>query len=142
MTFAASAGPVIPVIIGAFLVAAIIALLATPLIRRLVHGLRIVDHPEHRRVNESPIARGGGVAVAIAFVLVGGGLVLFGSLVPGAPGLRGMTPMNLAGLFGGAILATVIGAIDDRFDLRARWQFLGQLALAGGRLAFPIHLYK
>src|SRR4029079_6443974 len=28
-------------------------------------------------------------------------------------------------------LATVIGALDDRFDLRARWQFAGQLALAG-----------
>ena len=27
----------------------------------------------------------------------------------------------------GPILATVVGALDDRFDLRARWQFLGQL---------------
>jgi UDP-GlcNAc:undecaprenyl-phosphate GlcNAc-1-phosphate transferase len=138
VTFAPSAGPVIPVIIGAFLVAALIALLVTPLIRRFVHDRDILDHPDHRRVNESPIPRGGGVAVAIAFLAVGGGIVLLGSAVPGMPGLRGVTPLNLAGLFGGAILATVVGALDDRFDLRARWQFLGQLALAGVAVATGI----
>jgi UDP-GlcNAc:undecaprenyl-phosphate/decaprenyl-phosphate GlcNAc-1-phosphate transferase len=138
VNFAASAGQAIPVIIGAFVVAALVALISTPLIRRLVHSLRILDHPDHRRVNASPIPRGGGVAVAIAFVVVGGGLVLLGSAVPGMPGLRGVTPLNLAGLFGGAILATVIGALDDRFDLRARWQFLGQLALAGVAVASGI----
>jgi UDP-GlcNAc:undecaprenyl-phosphate GlcNAc-1-phosphate transferase len=129
--FDPSAGTVVPIIIAAFLLAAAVSLVTTPLIRRLVHDLRIVDHPDHRRVNASPVARGGGVAVAIAFVVIGGGLVLLGSAVPGMPGLRGVTPMNLVGLFGGAALATVIGALDDRFDLRARWQFLGQLILAG-----------
>ena len=139
MTFAASAGPVIPVIVGAFIVAAIVSLLVTPLIRRFVHEREILDHPDdHRRVNESPIARGGGVAVAIAFLVVGGGIVLLGTSLPGMPGLRGVTPLNLAGLFGGAALATVIGAIDDRFDLRARWQFLGQLVLAGVAIATGI----
>lgn len=131
MRFDPSAGTVVPIIIAAFLLAAAVSLVSTPLIRRLVHDLRIVDHPDHRRVNASPVARGGGVAVAIAFVVIGGGLVLLGSAVPGMPGLRGVTPMNLVGLFGGAALATVIGALDDRFDLRARWQFLGQLILAG-----------
>ena len=144
MTFAASAGPVTPVIIGAFIVAALIALLVTPLIRRLVHDLRILDHPDDRRVNASPIPRGGGVAVAIAFLVVGGGLVLLDGAVPGmpapspTPGPRLVTPLNLLGLFGGAILAAVIGAIDDRFDLRARWQFLGQLLLAGVAIATGI----
>jgi UDP-GlcNAc:undecaprenyl-phosphate/decaprenyl-phosphate GlcNAc-1-phosphate transferase len=138
VTFAPSAGPVIPVIIGAFIVAALLSLLVTPLIQRFVHARDILDHPDHRRVNESPIPRGGGVAVAIAFLVVGGGIVFLGSAVPGMPGLRGITPLNLAGLFGGAILAIVIGALDDRFDLRARWQFLGQLALAGVAIATGI----
>jgi UDP-GlcNAc:undecaprenyl-phosphate GlcNAc-1-phosphate transferase len=144
VTFAASAGPVIPIIIGAFILAALIALLATPVVSRLVLSLRILDHPDHRRVNASPIPRGGGVAVAIAFVAVGGGLLVLAGTVPGmpspspAPGPRAVTPLNLVGLFGGAILATVIGAIDDRFDLRARWQFLGQLALAGVAVAAGI----
>jgi UDP-GlcNAc:undecaprenyl-phosphate GlcNAc-1-phosphate transferase len=38
---------------------------------------------------------------------------------------------GLIALLGGGLAAAVLGAIDDRFDLRARWQFLGQLGLAG-----------
>ena len=144
MSFPASAGPVIPVIIGAFLLAALVALVATPLVRRFVRDRRILDHPDDRRVNESPIPRGGGVAVAIAFLVVGGGLVLLERVVPGmpgpspTPGPRAVTALNLAGLFGGAVMAAVIGAMDDRFDLRARWQFLGQLALAAVAVATGI----
>ena len=131
MRFDASAGTAVPIIVAAFLLAAVLALIATPLVRRLVRGLEILDHPDHRRVNESPIARGGGVAVAIAFLVVGGAIAVLGTAVPGMPALHGITQINLAGLFGGAVLATLIGALDDRFDLRARWQFLGQLVLAG-----------
>ena len=138
MTFAASAAPAIPFILIAFVLAALVALIATPLIRRLVHDLAILDHPDSRKKHGSPTARGGGVAVAIAFLLVGGGLVLFRDSIAGMPDLRGVTPMNLVGLFGGGVLAVVIGALDDRFDLRARWQFLGQLVLAGVAIATGI----
>ena len=130
MSFPAEAGQVVPIIIAAFIVAAIVALIATPLVRRFGHALGIIDHPNSRKLHDSPIARGGGVAVAIAFLLVGGGVLLFRDAIPAMPGLGGVTRENLVGLFGGAVLATVIGTLDDRFDLRARWQFLGQLALA------------
>jgi UDP-GlcNAc:undecaprenyl-phosphate GlcNAc-1-phosphate transferase len=70
------------------------------------------------------------MAVAVAFLLIGGGLVVGGGALPGMPGHGTVSGQNLLGLFGGAVLATVLGALDDRFDLRARWQFLGQLALA------------
>ena len=138
MTFAASAGQAVPIIIGAFLVAVLVALFATPWIRRVVGSLRIVDHPDSRRTHDRVVPRGGGVAVLVAFLLVGGGLVLFGSGLPGMPGPRSIQPNQLAGLFGGAILAAVIGAIDDRFDLHARWQLLGQLGVAGVAVAAGI----
>lgn len=131
MTFAATAGPVLPIIIGAFIAAALVALIATPWIRRVVGSLRILDQPDERRTHGAPVPRGGGIAVAIAFLVVGGGLVLFGGALPGMPGLRGIESQNLLGLFGGGVLAVVLGAIDDRYDLRARWQFLGQLGLGG-----------
>ena len=130
MSFATSVDEVLPVIIGAFLAAALLALLATPLIRRVVHDLRILDHPDSRKQHDSPLPRAGGLAPAFAFLLVGGGLVVFRDAIPGMPGLRGVTQDNILGLFGGAVLATVIGVLDDRFDLRARWQFAGQLGLA------------
>src|SRR5207247_1277386 len=43
---------------------------------------------------------------------------------------RGIQGPQLLGLFGGAILAALIGVIDDALDLRARWQLIGQIAVA------------
>jgi UDP-GlcNAc:undecaprenyl-phosphate GlcNAc-1-phosphate transferase len=138
VTFVAATGSAAPIIIGAFVVAALVALLTTPAIRRIVDRLRIIDHPDERRTHDVPLPRGGGVSVAIAFLLVGGGLVIAGDGLPGMPGRGSVTTGSLVGLFGGGILATAIGALDDRFDLRARWQGLGQLALAAVAVATGI----
>jgi UDP-GlcNAc:undecaprenyl-phosphate GlcNAc-1-phosphate transferase len=128
--WAATAGAEVPIIIGAFLLAAIVALLATPVVRRVARRMRIVDKPDDRRIHVGSLPRGGGVAVAVAFGLVGGGLVATWGLLPGAPSAGSVSGPNLVGLFGGGLLATVFGALDDRYDLRARWQFGGQLVLA------------
>ena len=130
MSWAVTAGPVLPVLIAGFVAAVIVSLVATPWIVRYVREHRILDHPDARRVHKQPLPRGGGVSVVIAFVLVGGGILLLGGMLPGMPAYRSVRPEHVVGLFGGAILATIIGALDDRFDLRARWQFLGQLLLA------------
>jgi UDP-N-acetylmuramyl pentapeptide phosphotransferase/UDP-N-acetylglucosamine-1-phosphate transferase len=137
VSFTAAAEAALPIVAGAFIAAALVALFATPVIRRIVGNLRILDHPDSRRVHDRPLPRAGGVAVVVAFVLVGGGLMLFGGALPGMPPLRSIEPENLFGLFGGAILATILGLLDDRFDLRARWQFLGQIALAGVAVISP-----
>ena len=138
MIFPATSISALPIVFGAFIAAALIALVVTPVVRRVVDRLHILDHPDERRTHGTPLPRGGGIAVAIAFLVVGGGLVLFGGALPGMPGMGSVHEMNLVGLFGGGILAVVIGAIDDRFDLRARWQFLGQLVLAGVAIATGI----
>ena len=67
-----SAGPIIAV----FLAAALLALVITPLVRRVVMRLGIVDRPEARRVNIAPIPRAGGLATAAAFLGVGASFVL------------------------------------------------------------------
>ena len=131
MSWAVQSGPVVPVLIGGFLLAVLVSFVATPWILRYVREHRILDHPDARRVHKQPLPRGGGVAVVVAFIAVGGGLALVADSLPGVNISKPLPAANLAGLFIGAILATVIGAIDDRYDLRARWQFLGQLALAG-----------
>ena len=130
MTFAASTGTVLPFIVGAFVAAAFIALVATPWIRRILDRNQILAHPDTRRVHAHPTPLGGGIAVVIAFVVVGGGLVLLSAVIPDLVGPHPLPAENLAGLFVGGILAAAIGAIDDRFELRARWQFSGQIALA------------
>jgi UDP-GlcNAc:undecaprenyl-phosphate/decaprenyl-phosphate GlcNAc-1-phosphate transferase len=142
VNFIRSVGLIMPIIIGAFLAAAFVALLLTPVIRRIVDRLRIIDHPDERRTHDAPLPRGGGISVAVAFLVVGGGLVLGGRDLPGMPGPGSVSTQSLLGLFGGGILAAAIGALDDRYDLRARWQGAGQLLLAGIAVASGITVLK
>jgi UDP-GlcNAc:undecaprenyl-phosphate GlcNAc-1-phosphate transferase len=45
---------------------------------------------------------------------------------------------QIVALLGGAVLAVAIGLLDDFLQLRARWQMLGQLALAGAAVALGV----
>jgi len=120
----------LPFFIAAFVAAALLALVLTPLVRRVAIRLGNIDQPDHRRVNAQPIPRGGGVAVAVAFLAVTlGGMALNAQTgVIAIP--RTLGPEGLVALFAGGALATVLGVLDDTWQLRARWQFGGQLALA------------
>ena len=130
MRFISAAEGLLPLLIGAFLAASLIALIVTPIVRTLVGRRGIVDAPNHRRVNTSPVPRGGGIAVVVAFLAVGGGLTLLRKEIGTMPLPIGISDGQLLALFGGGALAALIGAADDVFDLRARWQFIGQIALA------------
>ena len=66
------AGPAL----AAFAAAATLALVLTPLVGRVAHRFDVLDRPEERRVNTSPIPRGGGIAVAAAFVITSLGLIV------------------------------------------------------------------
>ena len=138
MSFVPGAGASVPLLVAAFVGAAVVALILTPAIRALVRRRGIVDAPNHRRVNTSPVPRGGGVAVVIAFIGIAGGLTLFGGNISGMPGPVGISTGELVAVFGGGALAALMGAIDDLLDLRARWQLLGQLILAGIAVALGV----
>ena len=58
---------IVPIVV-AFLCAALLALVLTPMVRRVVLRYEIVDRPEARRVNTVPVPRGGGLAVSAAFL--------------------------------------------------------------------------
>ncbi len=128
----------LPLIVVGFVVAALLSLSITPVIREFVGRRGIVDHPDERRVHPRPLPRGGGVAVVVAFALVGGAIVLFGRSLPGLTAVRPPGDRELIGLFVGGLAAAAIGAVDDLRDLRARWQLLGQIVVAVIALAFGI----
>jgi UDP-GlcNAc:undecaprenyl-phosphate GlcNAc-1-phosphate transferase len=128
--FADNAGPTVPYLILALVAAAAVSFVLTPLVRRVAIRFDAIDHPDERRVNETPVPRGGGVAVAIAFVSVTIALLALNAVVQFAPVPTNVQLIDLVGLLLGGLLATAFGVIDDALDLRARWQFAGQLGLA------------
>lgn len=131
MRFAPGVGSALPYIIGTLLLAAVLSFALTPLVRRLAHRLDNVDQPDERRVNTSPVARGGGLAVAVA-CLVASLVFLIVNLATNStlrPPLS-IGPAELTALLGGGALAAIIGTLDDTFQLRARYQLAGQILLA------------
>ena len=130
----------LPAIILGFFAAGAISLVATPMVTRYAHRFGMVDRPEARRVNKQAIARGGGIAIMLGFVIVSAALIFANSII----GMHFVDqpqivkrPQILA-LLGGAVLAVGIGFLDDWFQLRARWQFLGQFLLAGIAVALGV----
>ncbi|MFI5261981.1 MAG: MraY family glycosyltransferase [Candidatus Limnocylindrales bacterium] len=118
---------------GAFVLALLLSLVLTPLAARLATSVGAIDAPgAARRVHKRPIPRGGGLAVATSFVIVGGLSVAL-VMRSGAPlDVDDLGVSEVIGLFAGAIAATALGFVDDRFQLRARWQLLMQVGLAVG----------
>jgi UDP-GlcNAc:undecaprenyl-phosphate GlcNAc-1-phosphate transferase len=123
------AGLLVPAVV-AFLAAAALAFVLTPAVRRVARRVDAVDLPDERRVNTSPMPRGGGVAVGVAFLVVSGGLFLADATVGLWSPIEGITGPDTAALLLGGALAMLVGLLDDRYDLRARWQFGGQLLVA------------
>jgi len=132
----------LPALIAAFLGAALISFVLTPAVRAIAHQLDIVDEPNHRRVNTEPIARGGGVAVGIGFLVVSLVLTMLvagGVLGPGFSFLA-IDQGEMTALLLGAALAAALGLLDDVLNLRARWQLVSQLILAVGAVLLGINI--
>ena len=115
---------------AAFLLAAVATVLLTPLVRGVANRYSVVDLPGERRVNVAPIARGGGLAIAGTFVGTVLVVTLSNQWLHLTPMPDTIRPPELLALLGGGAAAAVMGAADDYYQLRARWQGLGQLLLA------------
>jgi UDP-GlcNAc:undecaprenyl-phosphate GlcNAc-1-phosphate transferase len=128
----------LPAILATGAIAAIVAYLVSPVTKRFATRVGAIDEPDAgRRIHIRPIPRAGGLAVVVSFVLVGlGALALqeaFGTFTSGPAWLmarRLLEPEEVAAVFGGAVLAAAFGFVDDRWQIRARWQFVFQVLVA------------
>jgi UDP-GlcNAc:undecaprenyl-phosphate GlcNAc-1-phosphate transferase len=138
MSFISTAGIAIVPILVVFVAATLLALALTPIVRRVVIRYEIIDRPEERRVNLVPVPRAGGLAIAAAFLLVALAFLVVNERTGTIAVPITFEPPQAAALLIGGAAAAALGAIDDLFDLRARWQLLGQVVLAAGAVAAGI----
>ncbi len=126
----------------AAVVAALLTSLGTQAMRKVALRFNIADHPNERRINMQPVPRAGGLSVAVVFTLVGGALILLAPQLQISPGsgAERLTDQGAAALLGGTLIAGIIGFIDDRYDLRARWQIIGQLLISLIPIAFGLRI--
>ncbi len=104
----------------AFVVAFVVAVALTPLTARLGRRVGAVDQPRERGLSEHPTPLLGGLAILAA--------VLVASLLFLEPGVA--DDEKIRGVLAGAIIVTLVGALDDRFDLPAPVKFIGQIIAA------------
>jgi UDP-GlcNAc:undecaprenyl-phosphate GlcNAc-1-phosphate transferase len=120
----------LPALVFGFVLALLVALAVTPLILELARRHGMVDQPEARRVNTRSVARGGGIAIAVGFLSVSALLLAANAVLRFVDEPENVDPTKLAGLLCGGALAVGIGLLDDVYQLRARYQLVGQIALA------------
>jgi len=100
----------------AFLVAAVIAWLLVPVAERLARRIGALDYPNERSLHTVPTPKLSGLAILIA-ILVSGFIFL-----PPVPLTRAV--------LGGAIVISIVGVVDDLWDLPAPLKLLGQTTAA------------
>lgn len=121
----------LPVVLAALIAAAALSFILTPLTIRFAPRLGAIDVPnDERRVHAQPIPRTGGLAVAASFVIVGLLGLAINAAFRFAPPLNAVRSPEVVALFIGAAVGAFLGYLDDRLELRARWQFIFQFVLA------------
>jgi UDP-GlcNAc:undecaprenyl-phosphate GlcNAc-1-phosphate transferase len=104
-----------------FVVACLIALLMTPLVKRFAFWVGAVDAPNQRKVHSRIMPRLGGLAIFIAFV---------GAYFVISPAIDLVQQEVAVGLLIGGSIIVLLGALDDRFDLSPKIKLLGQIIAA------------
>ena len=99
-----------------FVLAMSLTMVLIPLLMRWAATLGFLDHPEERKVHTTPVPRVGGIAMAVAVLLV---LLIWG-----------LTTRTMQALWAGIAILFAFGAWDDRYTLRAAPKFAGQVIAA------------
>jgi UDP-GlcNAc:undecaprenyl-phosphate GlcNAc-1-phosphate transferase len=114
------------------------ALVLTPLVRSAALKFNLVDRPDARKIHTEPIPRVGGVAIAVAYILSFGFVLI-------AP-YRGL-PFNLDTVIPRALvlmpaagLVFAIGLVDDLLGLKPWQKLIGEIVAAVIAFRAGVHI--
>ena len=109
--------PVVGMAAAALFVAAVVALISTPVVRSLAFRIGAVDVPkDNRRMHDHPIPRMGGLAIFFGFLL---SVLVFLPLT-----------LQLRSMLLGAVVIVILGIFDDIYALSAKLKFMVQIFAA------------
>lgn len=107
--------------IVAFAIAFLIACAITPLSKKFAFRVGAVDMPKARGIHTKPMPLAGGTAIVAGFVIT---VILL------APSIKNLELFHLVGLLGGGLVITVVGLLDDIYDLPAKVKLFFQILAA------------
>jgi UDP-GlcNAc:undecaprenyl-phosphate GlcNAc-1-phosphate transferase len=105
----------------AFIAAFALAVFFTYFVRKVALRFNIVDEPNgERKIHKKPIPLLGGLAIFLSFFLVLGFFLFFTDKV-----LAGqILAKHFLGIFIGSVFLMIGGVLDDKYNLRAKWQII------------------
>lgn len=118
------------------LAAYIFILVLVPVLKKIALRIGLVDLPAARKVHTLPVPLIGGIAIAIT-------LFLFGTINLIQTGLE----LKEITIFGSAFILLLVGVIDDRFDMNAKYKLAIQIfcafliAASGVRITYLFGLF-
>lgn len=115
-------------LLGAFIVAMIIANIVLPNILLISHKKRLFDMPDERKVHHAPIPRLGGLAFFPVMLITMGGLVLVHHLMGLNSGaMQGEAPYEYLALLVGSMMLFLVGLADDLIGVGYKKKFIVQI---------------
>lgn len=118
-------------LLGAFIVAMIIANIVLPNILLISHKKKLFDMPDKRKVHHAPIPRLGGLSFFPVMLITMGSLVLIYHLMGLSSGsLHGEVPYEFLALLVGSMMLFLVGLADDLIGVGYKKKFLVQIVAA------------
>ncbi len=107
-----------------FFISGAVAIILTPVIRRIALALGVVDKPGARKVHRKNMPTMGGIAIAAGFYA--GTAVVFHAI----PGAMGGFLVKFSGICIGSAIIVMLGIVDDIKPLRAKLKLVVQIIAA------------
>ncbi|WP_273327198.1 glycosyltransferase family 4 protein [Vallitalea guaymasensis] len=105
----------------AFAIAFVIACFTTPLSKKFAYKVGAIDMPKARGMNTKPMPLAGGISIVLGFLVT---IALI------APSIKDLELIHLLGLIIGGVVITIVGLLDDIYDLPAKLKLFFQILAA------------
>ena len=103
-----------------FLLALVLSIIFTLLIRQVALKFGFVDRPDgDRKIHQKPVALLGGTAIFLSFLLVAGYLLYWHPLYD-----IDIFAGKMFWVFVGGLILIILGALDDKFNLPVKWRLV------------------